>query len=146
MTGIFWVARQPGHYSDRPTHYALHISCDPKLGSISSVLVASYLGPPDVQCEPFADSQLEPVGSYPGDVSAYGVYDMVGNSSEWVAAWYAPDYYLTAPTSNPQGPPTGNQRVIMGTHHTGRMQPIYSLIFAERPEYELDWIGFRCAD
>jgi len=31
-----------------------------------------------------------PVGSYPGDVSPYGVYDMAGNVREWVDGWYLP--------------------------------------------------------
>jgi formylglycine-generating enzyme required for sulfatase activity len=28
-----------------------------------------------------------PVGSYPEDISPYGVYDMAGNVNEWVADW-----------------------------------------------------------
>ena len=31
-----------------------------------------------------------PVGSYPKDKSPFGVYDMGGNVSEWVADWYQP--------------------------------------------------------
>jgi len=34
------------------------------------------------------DEPLVPVGTYKTDVSPYGVYDMGGNVSEWVADWY----------------------------------------------------------
>ncbi|MBK8164319.1 MAG: SUMF1/EgtB/PvdO family nonheme iron enzyme [Gammaproteobacteria bacterium] len=31
---------------------------------------------------------VAPVGSYPTDKSPYGVFDMAGNVSEWIADWY----------------------------------------------------------
>lgn len=44
------------------------------------------------------------VGSYPNNASPYGVLDMTGNAIEWVADFYAPDYYQFSPESNPKGP------------------------------------------
>jgi len=44
---------------------------------------------------------LKPVGSYPNGVSPYGVYDLVGNASEWVADYYNWDGYWGVSTDNP---------------------------------------------
>lgn len=37
-----------------------------------------------------ANESTAPVGSYLTDISGYGVFDMAGNVSEWVANWYQP--------------------------------------------------------
>jgi formylglycine-generating enzyme required for sulfatase activity/uncharacterized caspase-like protein len=56
------------------------------------------------------------VHSYENGKSPYNVYDMAGNIWEWVNDYYQSDYYaaLGDSTSNPQGPSTGNARVLRG--------------------------------
>jgi iron(II)-dependent oxidoreductase len=87
------------------------------------------------------------VGTYPGGASPFGMLDMAGNVDEWVADYYAADYYTMSPATDPQGPDTGTQRVIRGgdwydasafnlrVFDRGRQAPENS-----GPEH-----GFRCA-
>ncbi|MQL47180.1 SUMF1/EgtB/PvdO family nonheme iron enzyme [Photorhabdus khanii] len=57
-------------------------------------------------------SRASPVGSYlPNPL---GLYDMMGNGTDWVNDWYAADYYQHPPESNPQGPEKGNEKVMRG--------------------------------
>jgi hypothetical protein len=46
---------------------------------------------------------LRAVGSYPSGASPYGVMDMAGNASEWVADWYNWSDYSEMPARNPVG-------------------------------------------
>jgi formylglycine-generating enzyme required for sulfatase activity len=52
------------------------------------------------------------VGSY--DPNGWGLYDMHGNVREWCADWFAGDYYGKRENSDPQGPQTGDLRVLRG--------------------------------
>ena len=56
----------------------------------------------------------EPVGAQSAPASPYGVYDMVGNVSEWVKDWYAEDFYPSSSSRDPQGPLRGSFRVLRG--------------------------------
>jgi formylglycine-generating enzyme required for sulfatase activity len=51
--------------------------------------------------------QTTPVGSYPSGASPSGCQDMAGNALEWCKDWYSGTYYSTGPTSDPQGPASG---------------------------------------
>lgn len=87
-------------------------------------------------------------GSYPGDKSVYGVYDMAANVSEWVANWY--DAYPGAPPSDNQYYGK-TQRVTRGGITSSGHYDALSLMFraAKRahlpPESTLIDLGFRCA-
>jgi formylglycine-generating enzyme required for sulfatase activity len=84
------------------------------------------------------------IGSYSDGVSPYGVYDMTGNVWEWVADWYAANYYWTSSPHNPQGPITGQSRVLRGGAWTRfDVTTYHRLNFA--PTYYTFDIGFRCA-
>jgi formylglycine-generating enzyme required for sulfatase activity len=52
--------------------------------------------------------RTDPVGSYPGGVSHYGVHDMAGNVAEWCNDFYGGDYYQFSPYRNPPGPNRSN--------------------------------------
>lgn len=77
--------------------------------------------PPDFGC---GRVSTWPVGSKPRDSSPYGVMDMAGNVSEWVADWYdtatfiASSYYSNSPARNPTGPASGTMRISRGAHWT----------------------------
>jgi len=75
---------------------------------------ASKLNANDGTGEKDGHAQTAPVGQYPQGVSPYGVHDMASNIWEWVADWYAPNYYQISPRQNPKGPPTGEYHVLRG--------------------------------
>lgn len=87
-----------------------------------------------------------PVGSFPQNVSPFGAYDMAGNAAEWVADWFDPNYYRTAPLSDPTGPVRGAIKSMRGGSW---LKPAASLRASDRDWGTLDsrpsGTGFRCA-
>ena len=59
-------------------------------------------------------ARTAPVGTYPVGESWVGAQDMAGNVWEWVSDWYAADFYQNSPQSNPQGPGSGEYKVLRG--------------------------------
>lgn len=87
-----------------------------------------------------------PVGSFPEAVNSYGLYDMAGNVAEWVQDWYDPNYYKSAPLTNPTGPERGAIKSMRGGSW---LKPAISLRTSDRDWGTMDsrpsGTGFRCA-
>ena len=92
----------------------------------------------------YDDGYLEtaPVGSY--SANRYGLFDMAGNVSEWVADRMGP--YADGPVRDPHGPDTGDRHVLRGGSF---MNPPRILRLSARGAqvdgYRADTLGFRCA-
>jgi formylglycine-generating enzyme required for sulfatase activity len=86
------------------------------------------------------------VGSYASGKSPYGLFDMAGNVWEWVMDWHDSNYYASSPSSNPQGPVSGQYRVLRG----GSWSVLDNVTRSSNRNWNTpvnadDLIGFRCA-
>lgn len=89
-------------------------------------------------------------GSKPPDVAqkranAWNLYDMLGNVWEWVNDWHGGNYYAASPERDPQGPESGQSRVLRGGSW-GSIQRGVRVSYRIRhvPGGKGDDFGFRC--
>ena len=91
--------------------------------------------------------QIDPVMSFPGDLSPYGVFDLAGNASEWTNDWFEVKYYASfkgRSVADPKGPPQGKARIPEVVIKGGSKTWASSWRAGMRPEAKLPNLGFRC--
>ena len=65
---------------------------------------------------------------------------------EWVADWYDEDYYRRSPGANPQGPDSGQNRVVRGGSWINDTNAVRAANRGrDKPEGRHSHVGFRCA-
>ena len=97
-------------------------------------------------CEWTGYGVLAIVGSLEAGRSPYGIYDLAGNVSEWVADWYGKTSYKYELDRNPKGPTGGEEKVVRGGSwfEAGHLQrsALRSRSYPLAPSTDR---GFRCA-
>ena len=77
--------------------------------------------------------------------NAWDLYDMAGNVYEWCSDWYDSGYYSRSPSRDPQGPSSGNERIMRGGSWRDRL---WYMRASSRIRYSPSLIiyvcGFRC--
>lgn len=74
----------------------------------------------------------------------WGLYDMLGNASEWCSDYLDIEYYGKSPVRDPQGPSTGTMRIFRGGNSRDQDQmAFYAWRLADEPTAKGDFLGFR---
>ncbi len=74
----------------------------------------------------------------------YGLYDMIGNVTEWTADWFGP--YSDGPAKDPSGPAEGRLHTLRGGGwHGGLINVRASVRISRAPRFQANNSGFRCA-
>ena len=91
------------------------------------------------------------VGTAPVDVykpNGFGLYNTSGNVWEWCADWFSPSHHLRSDRHNPQGPATGQRRVLRGGSYLCHRSYCNRYRVAARssntPDSSAGNLGFRC--
>ena len=94
---------------------------------------------------------LKPVGSYLTGMSVWGVFDLVGNASEWTADWYTWRGYHDLPSADPIGLGLPFYRSVRGSAWFDRQgtqifTPELSRCARRNSSHSFDdpRLGFRC--
>jgi serine/threonine-protein kinase len=78
--------------------------------------------------------------------NAFGLCDVLGNVWQWVNDRYAQNYYQSSPSQGPQGPGSGQYRVVRGGSWVNSPSDVrVSYRAGDNPTFRFSGNGFRCS-
>ena len=78
--------------------------------------------------------------------NGFGLYDMLGNVWQWVNDWYDQNFYQVSSSQDPQGPASGQLRVLRGGSWINIPRYLrVSFRYWDNPGLRINYVGFRCA-
>jgi sulfatase modifying factor 1 len=87
-----------------------------------------------------------PVRAFPAN--GFGIYGVAGNTWEWCADWFHPEYHIDSYRTNPIGPPAGTAKVIRGgsylCHHSYCNRYRVAARTSNTPDSATTNMSFRC--
>jgi formylglycine-generating enzyme required for sulfatase activity len=90
-----------------------------------------------------SDGQTHPVGGK--RPNGFGLFDMLGNTLEWVSDWYGEKFYQSGPSQDPTGPDRGNKHVFRGGNFLRKIKAVrVSARSGGAPAERYPGAGVRC--
>jgi serine/threonine-protein kinase len=119
-----WLSQKEGKKYALPTEAQWEYSCRAGSQTLYYFGNDSSKLPEHAWFNANSGGQPRPVGQFKPNV--WGLHDLHGNVWQWVADWYAVDYYQKSPKADPPGPADGRTRVLRGGSYVEKAEDIRS--------------------
>ncbi|UZW75072.1 formylglycine-generating enzyme family protein [Alkalimarinus sediminis] len=139
-----WLAKQSGLAFDMPTEAQWEYAARSRGLNVPFGTNDGMIDRNGSNIKGWHVSQKHPVRGdfYPSN--PLGLHHISGNVPEYTKDWYAEGYYQHSPEQNPQGPDTGQKKVIRGGSNASSSRFTLTIRRDSVEPDKADYVGLRC--